>query len=213
MESQKGTGDRGGARAAVGLEHVAIDVHGPLPERGKVNDRSERASDQALDLLRAPGLLAARRLALAAGVGGARQHAVFSGYPAAAAVLEERRYALFDARGAQHAGIAELDQHRAFGMLGVAPLDAHRPQLVCAAAAYSPGVHFIATTEMLSQSAPADLSASDTSSETACGSGRVRSASIIWRCASGPQKPSEHRSRISSGASGSAATGSRCGGW
>ena len=132
MQGDERPGDRGGARAAVGLQHVAVDLDGPLPERREVDHRAQRASDQALDLLRAPGLLAARRLALGARVGRARQHAVLGGHPAAAAVLQERRHALLDARGAQHAGIAELDQHRAFGVLacsgaGCAPGAARRP--------------------------------------------------------------------------------------
>ena len=44
---------------------------------------------------------------------------------------------LFDRGGAQHAGLAELDQHRALGMDGEAAGDAHRAQLVGGAAAAS----------------------------------------------------------------------------
>ena len=39
--------------------------------------------------------------------------------------LEERRHALLDARRAQHARVADLDQHRAFGVPRVAARDAH----------------------------------------------------------------------------------------
>ena len=77
-------------------------------EGAQVDHCTQRAADQPLDFLRAAGLLAAGRLALAARVGGARQHAVFGGHPAAAGVLEERRHALLGARGAQHLGVAEL---------------------------------------------------------------------------------------------------------
>src|SRR5882672_4591505 len=130
MQGNKRSGDGRSARAAVGLQHVAVQIYGSRPERGAVNDGAERASYQALDLLRAPGLLAARRLAVGARVGGARQHAVFRRYPAATRILEESRHALLDARGAQHARLAELDQHRTLGVLGEAALDAHRAQLV-----------------------------------------------------------------------------------
>src|SRR6185295_5543290 len=156
-----------------------------------------------LDFLRAAGLLAARRFALAARVGGARQHAVFGGDPAAAGVLEERRHALLGARGAQHLGVAELDQHRALGVLGIAALDAHRAQLVGATAVGAahcapPSCQAIATAETLSQSAPAYCSARSASSGIASESGLESSACSIWRGVSGPQKPSEHSSTMSS---------------
>ena len=40
-------GDRGGAGAAVGLEHVAVEDDGVLAERLVVDDRAQRAADQA----------------------------------------------------------------------------------------------------------------------------------------------------------------------
>ena len=139
----KSPGNRRRAGTAIGLQHVAVDLHGSRPERRQVNDRAQRASYQALDLLRAARLLAARRLALGAGIGRARQHAVFGGHPAAAAVLEEGRHAVLHARGAQHARIAELDEHRAFGMPGVAalrcaPAAARRRAAACACLAAFP---------------------------------------------------------------------------
>ena len=45
--------DRRGARAAVGLEHVAVDGDLHLAHRREVGDRAQRPADQALDLLRA----------------------------------------------------------------------------------------------------------------------------------------------------------------
>ena len=56
--------DRRAARAAVGLEDVAVEPERPLAERLEVGDGAHRAADQPLDLDRAPLLLAARRLAL-----------------------------------------------------------------------------------------------------------------------------------------------------
>ena len=80
-------------------------------------------------------LLALGGFAIAAGVGGARQHAVLGGEPALALALEEARHLLFETGGAQHLGVAEFDQHRAFGMPRVATRDADVAQLVGAAAA------------------------------------------------------------------------------
>ena len=51
--------DRGAARAAVGLEHVAVEPERPLAERLEVAHRAQGAADQPLDLDRPP-LLAAR---------------------------------------------------------------------------------------------------------------------------------------------------------
>ena len=52
-------GDRRGAGAAVGLQHVAIQGDGALAERLQVHHRAQLAADQALDLRGAAGLLAA----------------------------------------------------------------------------------------------------------------------------------------------------------
>src|SRR5690606_20093482 len=90
---------------------------------------------QALDLERAPALLAAGGLAVAAGVGGARQHAVFGGDPALALAAQEWRNPLLDAGRAKHPGVAEADQHRALGVAGVAAFEARFAQLVGRAAA------------------------------------------------------------------------------
>ena len=83
-ERHIGAGDRGGARAAVGLEHVAIERDLVLAQRLHVDHGAERAADQPLDFLRPARLLARGRLAARAGVGRARQHAVFGGHPAVA---------------------------------------------------------------------------------------------------------------------------------
>ena len=52
--------DRRGARAAVGLQHVAVDGELHVGHRPEVGDRAQRPADQPLDLLRAPALLALR---------------------------------------------------------------------------------------------------------------------------------------------------------
>ena len=124
MQRHPGAGDRGGAGAAVGLEHVAIDHDLLLAERGEIGDGAERAADQPLDLLRAPGLLAGRGLAPRALGGGARQHAVFRRDPAAPLALEPWRHRLSGGRRAQHMRVAEADQAGAFGMARHGALEA-----------------------------------------------------------------------------------------
>ena len=78
-----GAGDRGRARAAIGLQHVAIERDLALAQRLQIGDGAQAAADQALDFLRAAGLLAGGRFAPRARMGRARQHAVFGGDPAA----------------------------------------------------------------------------------------------------------------------------------
>jgi hypothetical protein len=132
-------GDRGGAGAAVGLQHVAVDGEGAFTERLEVDRGTQAAADQALDLLGAPALLAGRGLALHAAAGGARQHAVLGGDPALALALEEARDLLVDAHVAQHARVAELDQHRALGVLGVLAGEADGTELIGRTAARAHG--------------------------------------------------------------------------
>ena len=49
-ERDHAAGDRGAAGAAVGLEHVAVDVDRVLAERLEVDHAAQRAPDQPLDL-------------------------------------------------------------------------------------------------------------------------------------------------------------------
>src|SRR5690606_41938500 len=69
-------------------------------------------------------------LAVAAGMRGTREHAVLGGDPALALAAQPAADAVLDTGGAQHLGVAETDQHRAFGMAGEVALDADRAQLV-----------------------------------------------------------------------------------
>src|ERR1700722_19136018 len=129
-QSHEAAGNRCGARAAVGLQHIAIDGHGALSQSLQIDDRAQRAADQALNLLCAAGLLAASRLACRARMGRARQHAVFGGHPALTGAAQESRHTLFDAGGAQDPGCAETHQHGAFGVLGKAALEFQFAQFV-----------------------------------------------------------------------------------
>ena len=85
-------------------------------ERLEIDHRAERSPDQPLDFLRPARLLALRRLAVAAGVGCAGQHAIFGGDPALALAAQERGDLFLDAGGAQHARVAEADEARSFGV-------------------------------------------------------------------------------------------------
>ena len=104
--------------SAFSTSQSSVMVISPIAARSTTARKA--AADQALDFLGAAGLLAARGLAVAAGVGGARQHAVFGGHPALAGVAQERRHAAFDAGGAKHLGVAHADQAGALGMAGEA---------------------------------------------------------------------------------------------
>ena len=124
VQGDIGAGDRRGARAAVGAQHVAVQHDLALAGRLQVRDGAQAAADQALDLLGPAGLAAARGLAVGAPVGGARQHAVLGGHPAAAGVAQERRHPLLHRGGAQHMGVAGADQAGAFGLRRMAELEA-----------------------------------------------------------------------------------------
>ena len=100
------------------------------PSATRSTTARKRAADEALDFLGAAGLLAGRRLAPRALMGGARQHAVFGGDPALAAALQPRRHALFERGGAQHMRVAEADEAGALGMAGEAALEADGAQFV-----------------------------------------------------------------------------------
>jgi hypothetical protein len=69
VQGDEAAGDRGGTRAAIGLEHVAIDLDAARPERREVGHRAQRPADEALDFLCATRLLSSRRFAVIAGVG------------------------------------------------------------------------------------------------------------------------------------------------
>ena len=138
-----GTRDRRRPGAAIRLDDVAIQRDLPLAQRRHVDDRPQRPSDQPLDFLRPPRLLALRRLARSAGMRRAGQHAVFRGHPTLALAAQERRHAFLDGRGHQDLGIAETDQHRSFGMAREARFDRDGAHLVGRTAAGAHGWSFV----------------------------------------------------------------------
>ena len=115
-----GAGNRRRAGATIGLDHVAIQRDLAFAQQRQIGDRAQGAADQALDFLGAGRLLALGGFALATGMGGARQHAIFGRHPALAAAAQPRRHSVFHAGGHQHMGVAELDQARSFGVGGKA---------------------------------------------------------------------------------------------
>jgi heat-inducible transcriptional repressor len=115
--------DRGGAGAAIGLDHVAIEHDLAFAQLPEIGHGAQRTADQALDFLGAARLLALGRFAAAARVGGAGQHRIFGRHPAFALAAQERGHLFLDTGGAPAPGIAEADQHRAFGMLGEVGLE------------------------------------------------------------------------------------------
>ena len=140
VQRHPGAGDRGGAGAAVGLDHVAVDGDLPLAERRQIDHRAKAAPDQALDFDGAAALLAGGGLAARAFMGGARQHAVFGGDPAARLALEPGRQPVFERRGHQHVGVAELHEAGALGVFHHAALERYGAQLVGLSAARPHGI-------------------------------------------------------------------------
>ena len=80
-------GDRGGARAAVGVEHVGVDVDRARAERLAVDHRPQAAADQPLDLGGAAVGAAPDSRRRAAG-----QHRILGRQPAERFPFEKRRY-------------------------------------------------------------------------------------------------------------------------
>ena len=100
------------------------------PEGLQIGDGAQAAADQALNLLRAAGLLAGRRFAPRARVRRARQHGVFGGDPAASLAAQPGRRLVFERGGAEHMGRAEFDQAGAFRVARDIAFDRDWPQFV-----------------------------------------------------------------------------------
>lgn len=125
-----GAGHGGGAGAAVGLKHVAVQGDGVLAQGGDVHHPAQGAADQAGDLVRAAPHAALDGLPPGALRASAGEHGVLGGHPALAAALAPAGDALREGGYAQHTGAAELDQHRALAVLGPAAGDGDGAELV-----------------------------------------------------------------------------------
>ncbi len=132
-EGDTGSGDGGGAGSTVGLEDIAVEDDGAFAEGLHIDDGAEGAADEALDLVGAAADLAALGLAGGAGEGGAGEHTVLGGDPAAAGVAEPAGDAGFDGGVAEDAGVAGLDEDGALGGGDVAGRELEDAGLVCGA--------------------------------------------------------------------------------
>src|SRR5229473_6462006 len=74
--------DGRGARAAVGLQDVAVERNRAVAEHAAIRNRAQAPADQSLDFVRSPGRPAAANLSLSARMRGTRQHAVLCRDPA-----------------------------------------------------------------------------------------------------------------------------------
>jgi hypothetical protein len=92
IESATTLRDRGAARAAVGLEHVAVDPQRALAERIEIDHRAQAATDQPLDLERAARRAARAPASRSPRVSSSRKHRVLRGEPTAPAAGEEARH-------------------------------------------------------------------------------------------------------------------------
>ena len=125
-----GAGDCRRARAAIGLQDVAVEGDGDLSQLRQVDPGAQRATDEALDLLASSAGTPATHFAARAGVGGAGQHGVLAGHPALALAFEKRRHPTLDAGGHQNARVAELDEAGALGELLGVEVDEDRAQRI-----------------------------------------------------------------------------------
>src|SRR5262245_3561668 len=109
--------DRCRSCPSIGLDDIAVDPDGALPELLEIHHGAQRAANQPLDLLRPPANPPPRRLAGTPGTRGPRQHRILRGQPPLSTVPAKWRYTLFNTRRTDHFRIPNLDEHRAFGVL------------------------------------------------------------------------------------------------
>src|SRR6476646_1140978 len=124
------TCDRGTTRAAVGLQHVAVEIDGALAECLEVDDAAQRAADQPLDLDRPPALLAPRGLPVGALTRRGGQQRVLGRHPAAPGPVEPARYAVLDRGRAEHAGLPLRPEDDPVRLLEEARIGLDRAKLV-----------------------------------------------------------------------------------
>ena len=130
LGGHKRTRDTGCASAAIGLQHIAIQMDGALTQFFQIKHGAHGTANEALNFLCAATLFTACCFAVTACVCGARQHAVFSRHPTFTTALFVSWHFFFNRSRAQHACVAKFDQDRAFGMDGKASRYLHFAKLI-----------------------------------------------------------------------------------
>src|SRR5690606_11079638 len=108
-----------------------------LAEGGEIDARPQLTTDQPADLVGTDPDATLDRLSVTTRVSGRRQRRVLGRHTAQAGVVTPARHSLDDARGAQHPGVAHLDEHRARRPLLESAGDPHLAELVIVSAVYS----------------------------------------------------------------------------
>ncbi len=135
-ESQARAGNGSGARAAIGLEDVAIDPNGALADFLQIDRGAEGTADQALNLAAAAVEFSLRDVTRLSRSGGIREHGIFGCEPTAGDALlsHPARDALFDHRATDDARLTHRDEDGAAGVRGDAEFERDRADLIGRAA-------------------------------------------------------------------------------
>src|SRR6185503_14196553 len=132
-QRNKGAGYRSRAGSSIRLDNVAVEIDCALADPVGLNNSSQRTADEPLNFLCAARKLNAARFALRSRFSGARQHGVFGGDPSFSSSALKHRYPIVNRRGAYHAGLAHLDEHRAFGVSSEPRCDSYLSKLIMSA--------------------------------------------------------------------------------
>ena len=127
----------GGSRATVGLQNIAVDNHLPLAEQRHVTTRTQRPTNQSLNLNRAATLFAFGGFAIVAVRCRARQHRIFSGDPTFVLAFHPSRHVFINRCSAQHPRLTERDKHRTSRHLGEVTLKLKLTQFICFSSVWS----------------------------------------------------------------------------
>ena len=131
-KGHEGTCNSGGARAAIGLQHIAIHTNRAGSEFFQIHGGPNRPADQPLDFRRTPIEAPLGNIAGFAGQGGVRKHRIFGGYPAAFHFLffHPPRDRFLNSHGANQPGVTPFTEGRTGGVRRNMVLKAQRADLV-----------------------------------------------------------------------------------
>ena len=114
------SGDCRGARAAIGLQHIAVDRDRPFADCPQVHDRAQRSPDQPLNFQCPATLFPADGFSAITGMGCPGQQTIFSGQPTLTRSTQPWRNPVIDADRAKNSGSAAFSQHRTFRVTAIA---------------------------------------------------------------------------------------------